>query len=83
MSYRYYSNMPNSEVGWLPSGLHDRSWTGGSAGAQLPYYFLTILAVGLTVAPWSRIFSLRFSLRTLLIATTLVAVVLGLIVWLR
>ena len=31
--------------------------------------------------PWIAVVASRFSLRTLLIATTLVAVVLGLIVW--
>ncbi len=35
----------------------------------------------IAVAPWTRQLYWRFSLRTLLIATTLVAVVLGLIVW--
>ena len=45
----------------------------------LPYWFLVLsCAVGIAV-PW---FSYRFSLRTLLIAMTLIAVVLGLIVWL-
>ncbi len=37
----------------------------------------------LAVVPWMYTLSYRFSLRTLLIATTLVAVGLGLIVWLR
>jgi hypothetical protein len=49
---------------------------------HLPYWFCILLfasfgAIG--VLPW---LSWRFSLRTLLIATTLVAVVLGMIVWL-
>jgi hypothetical protein len=34
-----------------------------------------------TAAPWLRQLGWRFSLRTLLIATTLVAIGLGLIVW--
>ena len=42
----------------------------------LPYWSLVIVAGGFGAMPWIR----RFSLRTLLIATTLVAVVLGLIV---
>ena len=49
---------------------------------QLSYVpvFLTFASIG--AVPW--VFTIRrFSLRTLLIATTLVAVVLGLIVWLR
>jgi hypothetical protein len=44
---------------------------------SIPYRFPVMLSATLTVAPWLRF---RFSLRTLLIATTLVAVVLGLIV---
>jgi len=48
----------------------------------LPHWFaLALIATGAAV-PWMQ-WSKRFSLRTLLIATTLVAVMLGLIVWLR
>ena len=43
-----------------------------------PHWFFILITAALQVAPWLR---WRFSLRTLLIATTLVAVVLGLIVW--
>ena len=42
-----------------------------------PYWFLILILSTLATVPWIR----RFSLRTLLIATTLVAVGLGLIVW--
>jgi hypothetical protein len=45
----------------------------------IPHWFLVMPGVALAGVPW---FLGRFSLRTLLIATTLVAVVLGLIVWL-
>jgi hypothetical protein len=45
---------------------------------QLPYWFLTLLFAATAGLPGIR---WRFTLRTLLIATTLVAVVLGLIVW--
>jgi len=44
----------------------------------LPYWLLTLPLVTLAAAPWLR---WRFSLRNLLIATTLVAVVLGLAVY--
>jgi hypothetical protein len=47
----------------------------------VPDWFLIGVALALSAAPWIR-WSNRFSLRTLLIATTLVAVALGLIVWL-
>jgi hypothetical protein len=46
----------------------------------LPYWLLVGLCAVVTAAPWLR---WRFTLRTLLIATTLIAVALGLIVWLR
>jgi hypothetical protein len=44
----------------------------------IPFWSLLLLALVLSAAPW---IPRRFSLRTLLIATTLLAVVLGLIVW--
>ena len=44
----------------------------------LPHWFALVVVALLATSPW---LSYRFSLRTLLIATTLVAVVLGLIVW--
>ena len=46
---------------------------------RIPHWLLVLAAVA--VAPIPFVCSKRFSLRTLLIATTLVAVVLGLIVW--
>jgi hypothetical protein len=45
---------------------------------QLPHWFLVTVFAMLTTLPWLQS---RFTLRTLLIVTTLVAVVLGLIVW--
>jgi hypothetical protein len=46
----------------------------------VPDWFLIGVAIALSAAPWIR-WPNRFSLRTLLVATTLVAAVLGLIVW--
>jgi hypothetical protein len=48
--------------------------------ASEPYAFPVLLLLGLTIAPWANK-PTRFSLRVLLIATTLVAVVLGLLVF--
>jgi hypothetical protein len=45
---------------------------------DVPCWFAVMLMIVASAAPW---FPLRFSLRTLLIATTLIAVVLGTIVW--
>jgi hypothetical protein len=49
-----------------------------SSGVSVAYWLLVPLAIVAAVMPWA---GWRFSLRTLLIATTLVAVVLGLAVW--
>jgi hypothetical protein len=45
---------------------------------SFPHWFPPVLVLALATAPWLR---WRFSLRTLLIATTVVAVVLGLIIY--
>ena len=50
----------------------------GRVGVQSPHWFAAIAAGALGSLPWIH---LRYSLRTLLIATTLVAVVLGAIVY--
>ena len=47
-------------------------------GLAVPHWFCVLTTVALAVAPWFR-WSKRFSLRTLLIATTLVAVALGMV----
>jgi hypothetical protein len=47
----------------------------------IPYWFPVLLSASVATAPWIGLFKRQFSLRTLLIATTLVAVVLGLAVW--
>jgi hypothetical protein len=49
--------------------------------AIIPYWSLVLASVAFAFAPWVAVFSWRFSLRTLLVATTLVAVVLGAIVY--
>ena len=46
-----------------------------------PHWSMVVPLAAFAIAPWIRSLSLRFSLRTLLIATTLVAVALGLVVW--
>jgi hypothetical protein len=45
---------------------------------QLPYWFGVLMLVGTAVAPW---IPRRFSLRSLLIATTLIAILMGLAVY--
>jgi hypothetical protein len=53
---------------------------GGRLGVAVPHWFLVAVLIAIAAAPWVRWYK-RFSLRTLLIATTLVAVLLGLAVW--
>jgi hypothetical protein len=78
-----YRNTPylNSAVGeTLPSTLGFR-WRPRNNGfvASVPDWFPVLLSTALAAVPWIH-WSKRFSLRALLIATTLVAVVLGLLV---
>ena len=48
---------------------------------HMPLCFLAAIITALTVVPWLPWWSTRFSLRTMLIVTAVVAVVLGLVVW--
>jgi len=50
---------------------------------DIPYWFIVVIVVVIAASPWLPWWSKRFSLRTMLIATTLIALVLGLIAWLR
>ena len=63
---------------------HLQSWSFGRTRwgtvVCLPYSLTMLVVCAVSIAPWIHY---RFSLRTLLIATTLVAVGLGMIVWLR
>jgi hypothetical protein len=71
---------PDSRFGIMSAPLNTFSVTSGSGGATLPFWSTALLSAVMMTAFW---LPNRFSLRTLLIATTLVAVVLGLIVWLH
>src|SRR5262245_34253035 len=52
----------------------DLSWP----AITFPYWFAVLTTALVATLPWLR---LRFSLRTLLIATTIIAVALGIVVW--
>ena len=66
-------------------GLHWYSSHGTRAFREfilaIPHWFAFLLSATAAAVPWVRQITFRFSLRTLLIATTLVAAALGLIVW--
>ena len=52
--------------------------TGSDIQILMPFWLVTLLVATIATAPW---IPRRFSLRTLLIGTTLVAILLGLIAW--
>ena len=60
--------------------IYYQSKPGWGITLTLPNWFTLLVVAGLAGVPWIR-WTNRFSLRTLLIATTLVAIGLGLIVW--
>jgi hypothetical protein len=78
-SFKVYDGDDNSFSDNERRTLLGFGWKTGSGSivADFPIWFLALTCAAL---PW---ISLRFSLRTLLIATTLVAVVLGMGVWAR
>jgi hypothetical protein len=71
----------NEDGDWPPpqTFLGFQLHLGMNGDTTAPHWFAMLTALAIAATPWLR---WRFSLRTLLIATTLVAVVLGLIVWL-
>jgi hypothetical protein len=72
----YWLSESDSRVSTIPR-FHNGS---PESWLTVPYWAIVSSALFVTTLPWLR---WRYSLRTLLIATTLVAVVLGYIVWLR
>ena len=67
-----------SAIGDLPAALQSKqySFVPFSSGLAIRYWTVTALTEALAIVPWLRF---RFTLRTLLIATTLFAIALGLI----
>ena len=70
------TNMVN-RLGVFQWGNFQWSDAGGITTIQVPYWFVTPLVAAAACLPWIK----RFSLRTLLISTTLLAVLLGTMVW--
>jgi hypothetical protein len=68
------------EFDWLGIAGFASATRMGNGSVRIPDWALVTFCISLGTAPWIR---QQYSLRTLLIATTLVAVVLGLIVWLN
>ena len=76
---REYRSMPATK--WLESCPYSGAafFQITAASVAMPYWFGVLLSTTFAAAPLMR--TARFSLRTLLIATTLVAVGLGAIIW--
>jgi hypothetical protein len=72
-----FGGVDNTFAGFL---IRHNGW-GKSFLVCVPYWFLVPLAAAFAIGPWVKRFKWHFSLRTLLIATTLVAVLLGAIVY--
>jgi hypothetical protein len=81
--------LPSPDEAWDIRGAAQRTWNvllahgeelAGVRFTVLPYSSLVLLSATFATVPWIR-WSKRFTLRTLLIATTLVAVILGAIVY--
>jgi hypothetical protein len=62
-------------------GKFQFSQNGLGSYTSVPYWFILLTVTLFGAAPWVAACRFRFSLRTLLIATTLVAVAFGLMVW--
>jgi hypothetical protein len=52
-----------------------------ASNISLSHWLVVLITLVIAAVPWISRWQFRFSLRALLIATTLVAVVLGIIVW--
>jgi hypothetical protein len=74
-----FGGVDNTFAGFL---IRQNGW-GRSFLVCVPYWFLVPLTATFAIGPWVQWFKWHFSLRTLLIATTFVAIGLGLVVALR
>jgi hypothetical protein len=77
---RFESNSINDSLGLFPPAKFSYDSSDIQTVIGVPYWFLAIALMTLAAAPW---FLRNFSLRTLLIATTLIAVVLATAAYLR
>lgn len=71
--WRWWSREP-SQAYFQRVTVFGGGWDNNSVRVRFPHWFLALLFATVAASPW---FRWRFSLRTLLIATTLVAVLLG------
>jgi hypothetical protein len=83
---QFYSRRPVAFASQRPYWHQASTWAFGRFGSKtdrvvfIPFWFPALIPAACAAVPWLH-WSKRFGLRTLLIATTLVAVALGLIVW--
>jgi hypothetical protein len=79
-SLELLGNIPSRQGLWWTLGFSFDKQPYGSL-VMLPFWLLVVLSLSFAMGPWVSRFK-RFSLRTLLIATTLVGVGLGTVAWL-
>ena len=86
VGFWHYECSPPAQCGWRIEQFRRFRFlaivqrTNARQELAISYQLILVLCVSLTAAPWLRY---QFSLRTLLVVTALVAVVLGVIVWVR
>ncbi len=84
ISGELYLNVPSivPTDGYQPAGLTGSSWGTIGTGIMIPYWFAALLIGLASVLPWLKIpKTYQFSLRSLLVATTFISILLGLIAW--
>jgi hypothetical protein len=72
---------PGQQSNPSPNRMFSAGTDFNSAWIRVPYWFPLLPCVAAAAIPWLGHSRLRFSLRTLFVATTLAAIVLGLSVW--
>jgi hypothetical protein len=81
---KFFSHLPSSQKAGQLTGVlgfgYSISPSGTLDGVTYPHWFAILAFATLAVVPWIR-WRLRFSTRALLVATTLAAVALGVVVY--
>jgi hypothetical protein len=81
--WNYFRYEPGGQYDAFDRALWSNQWMGTGGFYTLPFWALVTLLAAFAAVPWLSRLRWRFSLRTLLIATTLFATMLGLLGWLR
>jgi len=81
---KFFSHLPSSQKAGALTEFHSFGYSfsrsGTVDGVTYPHWFAILTFATLSVVPWIR-WRTRFSIRALLIGTTLIAVALGIVVY--